>query len=178
MYLWMLCGICLLAACKKEKTPPQKNTAVKIAIAKIEGKSGSELTGEAVFTQQNTKVSLTLAVDNATPGTHAVHLHEWGDCSADDAASAGAHWNPTHEKHGKWGEKSFHLGDVGNIEVGENGRGILTFSTDKWQITGNDADKNIVGKSIVLHAEADNFTTQPTGAAGIRQGCGVINIKK
>jgi Cu-Zn family superoxide dismutase len=111
------------------------------------------------------------------PGPHAVHIHETGDCSAEDGSSAGGHWNPTGEEHGKWGEHPFHLGDIGNIEVGEDGTGSITLSTDLWSI-GDSSDHDVVGKSIVVHAGADDFKSQPSGAAGERIGCGVIELKE
>ena len=91
--------------------------------------------------------------------------------------SAGGHWNPTGVAHGKWGEGEFHLGDIGNIAVGEDGTGSITLTTDLWEIgTGSDVD--IVGKGIIVHAGADDFTSQPSGAAGARIGCGVIVLSE
>ena len=85
------------------------------------------------------------------------------------------HWNPTDVEHGKWGEGEFHLGDIGNITVGEDGTGRITLTTDLWEIgTGSDID--VVGKSIIIHADADDFVSQPSGAAGARIGCGVYCI--
>ena len=118
---------------------------------------------------------LTLEIAGATPGEHAFHLHEIGDCSADDGTSAGGHWNPTHADHGKWGEEAFHLGDVGNLIVDEEGNASLTVGTNLWTIgTGEDSD--VVGRAVIVHAGVDDFQTQPTGAAGGRIGCGVIEI--
>src|SRR5215510_14855234 len=73
------------------------------AFAVIESKSGSHLSGKATFEESGGKVTLTIKIKGAEPGTDAVHLHEKGDCSAADGASAGGHWNPTQENHGKWG---------------------------------------------------------------------------
>ena len=89
--------------------------------------------------------------------------------------SAGGHWNPTNTAHGKWGEGEFHLGDIGNITVGEDDTGTIELTTDLWEMdTGSDRD--VVGKSIILHAGADDFTSQPSGNAGPRIGCGVIGL--
>ena len=110
-----------------------------------------------------------------TPGIHAVHVHEFGDCSSSDGSSAGGHWNPTTEDHGKWGEGAHHKGDIGNLEADQNGTARLQFSTDKWCLGCSDSSKNLIGKSIIIHAKADDFTTQPTGNAGGRVGC--IEIK-
>jgi superoxide dismutase, Cu-Zn family len=149
----------------------------KKAIAVIESKSGSHLTGKATFLEVNGKVTLKLKIKGAEPGTHAVHLHEKGDCAAPDGASAGGHWNPTHEDHGKWVTPPFHHGDIGNVEVGVGGRGTLTLTTDLWTI-GGAMETDVVGKGIIVHAKADDFMTQPTGNAGGRIGCGVVRQAK
>ena len=143
------------------------------ATAEIRPTEGNSLTGAASFRSQGGSVVMTLALQNAPVGEHAFHLHQIGDCSAPDGTSAGGHWNPTGEEHGAWGSAPFHLGDVGNLVVGEDGSGSIELTTDLWSIgTGEDSD--IVGRAVIVHAGADDFTTQPTGAAGGRIGCGVI----
>ena len=92
-----------------------------------------------------------------------------------DGTSAGGHWNPTNVAHGAWGEGEFHLGDIGNMTVAENGTGRIALTTDLWEMgTGSDVD--IVGRSVIVHADPDDFTSQPTGNAGGRIGCGVIEM--
>lgn len=147
------------------------------AMAKIESRDGSTVKGSATFTQKDGKVWLKVQIEGAAPGKHACHIHEKGDCSAPDAKSAGGHWNPTGKKHGKWGEGEFHLGDIGNIEVGADGKGSLEMSTDLWTI-GSGKDNDVVGKSVVVHESPDDFQTQPTGNAGKRFGCGAIEAMK
>ena len=146
------------------------------AEAMIEGRSGSEMTGMAIFSETAGQVTVTVEVEKAPPGLHAAHLHEFGDCSSEDGKSAGGHWNPTTDDHGKWGEGHFHLGDLGNIEVNEEGFGSITLTTDLWSL-GTGDDNDVVGLGIIVHASEDDFTTQPTGAAGGRIGCGVV-VKK
>ncbi|WP_373708690.1 superoxide dismutase family protein [Kaistella sp.] len=141
----------------------------------INSKSGTETQGTANFTQKGKMVTLDLNVYKLTPGIHAVHIHEKGDCSATDGSSAGGHWNPTSDKHGKWDHGEFHMGDIGNLVADKNGTARLIFETDNWRMGGNDATKNIMGKSIIIHADADDFSTQPTGNAGGRIGC--VEIK-
>jgi Cu-Zn family superoxide dismutase len=143
------------------------------ATASIDPRSGGELTGSASFIDGAGQVSLQIDLDNAPPGRHGVHIHEFGDCSAEDGTSAGGHWNPTGHDHGKWGEEPFHLGDIGNILVGEDGTGSLMISTDLWSI-GTGQDNDVVGKAVIVHAGEDDLKSQPTGAAGGRIGCGVI----
>ena len=108
---WMSCDV--IQELVIPSTPSQQ------AIAIIGSASGSDLTGTAVFTQSGDTITLTIEIQNVSPGLHAVHIHEKGDCSAPDGTSAGGHWNPTNVAHGKWGEGEFHLGDIGNITVGE-----------------------------------------------------------
>ncbi len=147
------------------------------AVAVIESRSDSKVTGTATFHEASGKVTLTIAIEGTEPGTHAVHLHDKGDCSAPDATSAGGHWNPSSEAHGKWGAAPFHHGDIGNIEVGADGKGSLKLSSDLWSIGGT-PETDVVGRAVIVHAKADDFTTQPTGNAGGRVGCGVVALAK
>lgn len=179
----VLLGLVLLVGCAQQSTDEQAPAEPAApaaapaepagAHAEIQAKSGSQLGGTATFSAAEAGVTLVVEIQNAPPGPHAVHLHDVGDCSAADGTSAGGHWNPTAENHGQWNHKPFHLGDVGNITIDEQGHGSLTLTTDLWSI-GSGAENDVVGHAIVVHAGADDFTSQPTGAAGGRIGCGVI----
>ena len=146
------------------------------AVAALTSKSGSNTKGNATFTAKAGKVTLKVKVTGLTPGEHAIHLHEKGDCSAPDGASAGGHWNPSAENHGKWGHAPFHHGDLGNLVADAKGKAELTIETDLWTI-GDGKPSDVVGRSVIVHATADDFTTQPTGNAGGRVACGVIQKK-
>ena len=149
--------------------------SMKQATAMIGPTNDSGVTGMAIFVQSGNQITLTIEIQNATPGVHAVHIHESGDCSSPDGTSAGGHWNPTGVAHAKWGEGEFHLGDLGNFTVGADGTGSIELTTDLWEIgTGSNID--IVGRGIIVHAEADDFTSQPSGNAGARIGCGAIAL--
>lgn len=133
------------------------------------------LTGSVKFTaDKDGKVKMVLDVTVAAKAgkSVAVHLHEHGDCG-DSGKMAHGHWNPTNAQHGKWGQGSFHSGDIGNVKLDAKGKGTLTLQTDLWTLGGK-ADKNILGKAVIVHGGVDDFTTQPTGNAGSRIGCGVI----
>jgi len=148
------------------------NKSVKVS---LESKSGSKATGELYFKEVNGEVLLKGKFLNLSPGTHAIHIHEKADCSSEDGKSAGGHWNPTFQNHGKWGDKNgYHKGDIGNIEVDENGYGKITMKTSEWCIGCDDETKNILGKAIIVHQGTDDFVTQPTGGAGARVSCGGI----
>ena len=145
----------------------------KTALATIGETNESGVAGKAVFTQIGDNIKLVVSLANASAGEHAVHIHATGDCSAPDGTSAGGHWNPTGVAHGKWGEGEFHLGDIGNMTVDDQGMGKIELTTNLWEMnTGSDID--IVGKAIIVHAGADDFVSQPSGNAGARIGCGVI----
>lgn len=165
------------AMASEMKDKMEEKMAAAGAEAIMEAKSGSSLAGKASFVVgEDGKITLTIAIEGVEPGTHAAHIHATGDCSAADGTSAGGHWNPTTMDHGKWGGEHHHLGDIGNIEAGEDGKGTITLTTDKWAI-GTGADNDVVGKAIIVHAKADDFTSQPSGAAGTRIGCGVIKAQ-
>jgi len=146
----------------------------KSATALLSAASGSNVSGTATFTQTaDGKVKMVLAVENLKAGEHAIHLHKNGDCSAADATSAGGHWNPAGDDHGKRGKNEYHAGDIDNLTVGEDGKGNLEMVVEGWSI-GDGQDSDILNKAVIIHADADDFTSQPSGAAGSRVACGVI----
>ena len=141
----------------------------------LDAKSDSNAAGFALLSEKGGVVSLSATIRGLSEGTHAIHLHEKADCSSDDGKSTGGHWNPTFEPHGAWDdENGYHKGDIGNFEVGENGIGRVYFETDKWCIGCEDDTKNILGKAIIVHQGADDFVSQPSGAAGARISCAGI----
>ena len=142
----------------------------------MEPKSESNVQGSVTFTEKDGKVTMHGSFIGLTPGEHAIHLHETADCSAPDGTSTGGHWNPTSEPHGKWGgEAGYHKGDIGNFTADADGNAMVHFETDLWCIGCGDPNKDILGKAVIVHQGTDDFTTQPTGAAGARISCtGVI----
>lgn len=118
------------------------------------------------------KLTLDISVPSKAGKSVAVHIHEHGDCGDNGNMSHG-HWNPTNQQHGKWGSASFHSGDIGNVQLDAEGKGTLTMETDLWSL-GGDEQKNILNRAVIVHGGVDDFTTQPTGNAGSRIGCGVI----
>jgi Cu-Zn family superoxide dismutase len=119
---------------------------------------------------------MTAMIKGLSEGSHAIHLHEKSDCSSEDGKSSGGHWNPTGQPHGKWGaESGYHKGDIGNFNVKNEGEEtVVNFSTDQWCIGCGDETKDILGKGIIVHQGEDDFTSQPSGAAGSRVSCGGI----
>lgn len=176
LFLLVLCAGCSSDGGSGDEAPapaaPEPPAAARTATATLEAKSGSSLTGSATFTQVGDAVRLELHVNGAPDGEHAVHIHERGDCSAEDGTSAGGHWNPAGVDHGQWGHPPHHLGDIGNMTVAD-GHGMISLENAPWTI-GDGGPSDVVGKAVIVHAGVDDFKTQPTGAAGGRIGCGVI----
>jgi Cu-Zn family superoxide dismutase len=157
------------------ETSETYDNAVKKIQVTLEPKSNSQVKGNAVFTQENDKVTMTLVVGGLSEGTHAIHIHEKADCSSPDGKSTGGHWNPTNRPHGKWGSSDgYHKGDIGNLEANANGNATINMTTDEWCIGCGDTNKDILGKAIIIHEGTDDFNTQPTGDAGGRVSCGGI----
>ncbi len=149
--------------------------APKTVTISMESKSGSTAMGEVYFTEENGVVTMEAKFKGLKPGMHAIHIHEKADCSAADGTSTGGHWNPTHQKHGKWGDaEGYHKGDIGNFEADADGNGKISMQTDEWCIGCGDENKDILGKGLIVHEGKDDFTTQPTGDAGGRVSCGGI----
>jgi Cu-Zn family superoxide dismutase len=138
----------------------------------LEAKSGSKLSGKAVLTETEGGVHVVLTLENVEPGDHGAHVHEKGDCSAADGASAGGHFNPQSKDHGLPGTEKRHLGDLGNITIGKDGKGSLDITAPGANLKPNDP-LSFVGRAIIVHAKKDDGG-QPTGNAGGRVGCGVI----
>jgi len=152
------------------------------ASATLASKSGTSTTGRATFAVSGGRVTLTLTVSGAVAGQRGAHIHAIGDCSADNASSAGGHWNPETHPHGSGGPDAgeiSHLGDLGNITIGSDGTGTLTYSNPEWKL-GDGSTYDVVGKAVIVHANTDDFVTQQNdagatpGNAGGRIACGVI----
>nr|WP_073085900.1 superoxide dismutase family protein [Winogradskyella jejuensis] len=154
------------------KTP--ESTTKKMTIS-LSPKSDSNVEGTVYFEEINGSVAFKAEMTGLTEGTHAIHIHQTADCSSADGKSTGGHWNPTAQPHGKWGDEAgYHKGDIGNFEVGADGKGAIKMSTDEWCIGCGDDNKDILGKAIIVHQGQDDFTSQPSGAAGARVSCAGI----
>jgi superoxide dismutase, Cu-Zn family len=140
------------------------------AAAQLEPKSGSKVTGMVTFTKVGDDVQVVADIQNLAPGKHGFHIHEKGDCSAPDAASAGPHFNPTMKHHGGPMTLDHHTGDLGNIEADASGKAHLDWK-GKLSLTGKDS---IIGKSMVVHEKEDDLKTDPSGNSGARVACGPI----
>jgi Cu-Zn family superoxide dismutase len=189
---WLIAAAMLLAAhactnTSKKNQDARDSTATKSAeVMETEVKTekavctlypteGNNVTGTVTFTKSGEVVKIVADLEGLTPGKHGFHIHENGDCSSPDGTSAGGHFNPTSMKHGAPEDSERHAGDFGNIEADENGKAHLEMTDSQISFTG---ENSIIGKGIIVHAGEDDFTTQPTGDAGARVACGVIELDK
>jgi Cu-Zn family superoxide dismutase len=143
------------------------------ATCKLESKSGSQVTGKVTFTKTGDDVQVVADITGLKPGKHGFHIHQKGDCSAADAASAGAHFNPTNQHHGgPTTTAERHAGDFGNVEADASGKVHVELKMKDVKLSGADS---IVGKSFIVHEKEDDLKTDPSGNSGARIACGVIN---
>lgn len=144
-------------------------------VAQLSPSSGSKASGTVTFTSDGGGTKVVVDITGLTPGKHGLHIHEKGDCSAPDASSAGAHFNPTHSHHGGPTTTERHAGDFGNIEADASGKVHVELKDKSLKLSGADS---IVGKSVVAHEKEDDLKTDPSGNSGARVACGVIEVVK
>ncbi|MBI1992330.1 MAG: superoxide dismutase family protein [Candidatus Omnitrophica bacterium] len=144
--------------------------------AVIQGTSeGSTVNGSAILIDSPDGLEVTVEVMGVAPGKHAIHIHQYGACD-DKGNAAGGHFNPDGSPHGflpSDGLSKAHPGDMGNLDVGQDGKGFLTIRLPDVALSGG--RYSVGGRAIILHEKVDDFG-QPTGNAGGRIGCGVIVI--
>ena len=145
-------------------------------MATLAATQGNTVKGTVRFTEKDGKTRVVANLTGLKPGKHGFHIHEKGDCSAPDAASAGGHHNPESKKHGSPDDAEHHVGDLGNIEADAKGKARLERTVSF--LTLADGPKSINGKGVIVHQAEDDLKTQPTGNAGARVACGVIQRKK
>ena len=157
-----------LSGCATNKDAAAKKAD---AIAVLSPTQGNEVRGTVYFTKVADGVRIDGEVTGLKPGSHGFHIHEKGDCSAPDAASAGGHYNPTKMPHGSPSSAERHMGDFGNIEA--NSAGVARFSRIDRSATV-EGPNSIIGHGVIVHADPDDLKSQPAGNAGKRVACGVI----
>jgi Cu-Zn family superoxide dismutase len=143
------------------------------ATATLAPTAGNTTAGTITFAQKGDKVMVNAKVSGLAPGAHGFHVHEKGDCSASDGMSAGGHFNPTGKPHGDPNAPDHHAGDMPMLQADASGN--ATLSAELGPMTVGSGVTDIVGKSVIVHKDPDDFKTQPTGNSGARVACGVIN---
>lgn len=166
----------LLAACASTPSAPAAKpaaSAAQKAEVNLASASGSLVSGKLVIVPMGDGVHITGEVGGLKPGdVRGFHIHEKGDCSAADASSAKGHFNPTNHPHGHHGKVERHAGDLPNMVADANGNAIYRAEVRGMQVTSGAA--GIIGRSVVIHADPDDYQSQPAGNSGRRVGCGII----
>ena len=156
----------VLSACATYPTAPR-------ATAQLMPTLGNAVAGTVTFTQQGNAVLVAGEVRGLAPNTeHGFHIHDKGDCSSGDGMSTGGHFNPQGKAHGAHEQSEHHAGDLASVRSDANG--VARFSYRSASITVGDGATNVVGHGLIVHRDADDFTTQPTGNSGPRMACAVI----
>lgn len=158
------------------QTPAAKSGAASKGISVLHPTAGNKVSGTVTFTPGADGVQVHAELTGLTPGKHGFHIHEFGDCSAADASSAGGHFNPTNQPHAAPDAAARHEGDMGNVEADSSGNAKLDY-VDHQISLANDT-KSAIGRAVIVHAKPDDLKTQPSGDAGGRIACGVIGWAK
>ena len=157
----------LLGAC--QTIPPDAPRAT----AQLQPTKGNKTFGEATFEQVGGKVRVVVYVQGLKPEQeHGLHIHEAGDCSSGDGMSAKGHFNPFDKPHGHHGSAERHAGDLPSLKANKEGRAKVEIDLDTLTLAPGPA--SVIGRGLIVHADPDDYKTQPTGNAGARIACGVI----
>jgi Cu-Zn family superoxide dismutase len=163
--LAILAAILFALGCAHSKVPS--------AMATLAPSSGQTAKGTVHFTDAGDgNVEVQVDLTGVPPGTHGFHIHEKGDCG-NNGMNAGGHFNPMSMPHGAPDAQSHHAGDFGNVTADANGEVHTRITTHSISLKSGETT-NPIGRAVVLHEKADDLTTQPTGNAGARIACGVI----
>lgn len=146
----------------------------RVAVATVAGPDGKVL-GSTVFVEGPNAVHVYATVEGLTPGAHGFHVHENGECEGPTYESAGGHFAPEGHPHGGPNDPKKHAGDFGNIEAGVDGK--AKYYATSTSISLDPADqRSVVGKAVIVHEGKDDLKSQPSGAAGGRLGCGLVEL--
>ena len=159
----------LLAGCQSRPAGPS-------AVAELQPTQGNSTTGAITFTQAGDKVRVAGDVRGLKPGQeHGFHIHEAGDCSSGDGMSAKGHFNPQAKPHAHPSTSERHAGDMLALKADDYGNAHVDATLDI--ITVNPGPTSVIGRGLIVHASPDDYKTQPTGNAGARLACAIINRK-
>jgi Cu-Zn family superoxide dismutase len=166
-------GAAVLSACAQM----QAASSGPSATAQLKPTAGNTVAGSVRFEQAGGKVVVTADITGLKPNAeHGLHVHEKGDCSAPDAMSAGGHFNPAGKPHAHYGKADRHAGDMPNLKADGAGAAKLRWESQLLAVGSGAAD--VVGRSVVVHRDPDDYASQPAGNSGPRLACGVIVAAK
>jgi len=157
-------------------TPPPSNAGAAATQHRVDlmPGQGGDVAGALDLVASDGAVVMTGLVSGLKPGSHhGFHIHEKGDCSSPDFKSAGDHFNPTSQPHGDPATPPHHLGDIPNLEADDMGKAPVNARIEGVTL-GDGGPNDLVGRAVVVHDDADDYKTQPSGNSGDRIACGVI----
>jgi Cu-Zn family superoxide dismutase len=141
------------------------------AICQVAPLGDNLVKGQVSFTQEENDVLVVADLVNLSPGKHGIHIHQNGDCGGVAGEAAGPHFNPGGKPHGMPGMEGSHEGDLGNLIADSRGYAHMEFRDRLLKLAG---DGGILGRTVVVHFQADDEVSQPAGNSGARIACGVI----
>ncbi len=172
----LIVGLLLTAAVGAEKPRKHKHdhehepAPAKEAVCVLVPMKNSGVTGTLLLKQDGGTLSISGQIAGLKPGKHGFHVHTYGDLRSEDGSSAGGHYAPDGHEHGDPASGEHHAGDLGNITAGDDGVATVDSKSTDLQL------HYIVGRSLVIHADADDLKTQPSGNSGPRIAVGVIGV--
>jgi superoxide dismutase, Cu-Zn family len=149
----------------------QKGKGATHAVAVIHGFKNANIKGVVHFAATEDGVEVKGKISGLTPGLHGFHIHEFGDISSDDPKCHGGHFNPEMKKHGGPDSEERHVGDLGNITADASGVATIDMKDKQIALGGR---HGIIGRSVIIHAKADDLKSDPAGDAGPRIAGGVV----
>jgi len=163
-------------ACSATQPPhgAMANAAPSTRTAEVR-EPGGRMVARATLEQAGDAVRVRVEAVGLAPGSYGAHLHTTGRCDAPAFASAGPHWNPTMRQHGKDNPQGAHMGDLPNLMVGTDRRGTFEYTVPGASLSGSaNALLDLDGAALVIHGQADDYRTDPSGNSGARIACGVV----
>ena len=178
-------GVLLLAGCEpgedtSEASPAMAEEADESAVAQVNPLADSGVEGEVTFEAEAEGVRVVANLTGLSEGAHGFHIHENGDCGPGEdgtpGGAAGGHFAPNGDPHGAPTDSAgaHHTGDMGNIMADASGAAQLDTTFSFLALSG---PESIVGKALMIHGGRDDLTSQPSGDAGDRVGCGIIEME-
>ena len=154
--------------------PAYAAKSIKVTMNAITVDGVGKSVGTITIKEGKDGVTLEPKLKDLPPGEHGFHMHEKGDCTSGDGMSTGGHWNPDSTPHGPQGG-AHHAGDMPSLVADANGNAKASFSLEGVTVAAG--PKSVVGRGLIVHKDPDDFKTQPTGNAGARVACAVIQAQ-
>lgn len=146
------------------------------ATAALSPTAGNTAAGTVEFAERGGRTVVTATITGLRPNSeHGFHVHERGDCSSPDAESAGGHFNPSNAPHGHFASLNRHPGDLPNLRADAQGAATLRWESSELSVRGGAG--SVINRSVIVHRDPDDYSSQPSGNSGARLACGVVRVR-